>query len=1051
MITQSSKILGALGYDYYTFKEPGEVPERVDLKFKDILAELSLPSLNDEYLKTMAEKRLFKHQLEALRKLSQGYNVILRSGTGSGKTEAWLFYAIKNVKRTLAIYPTLALANDQLQRLKRYSEILGLNVVAIDAKRKEELYKRLGSRVKLRRLIAQANIVITNPAFLLNELKKMGLYPEKSILSVFLREVDLIVLDEFDFYGPREIAILFSMIRVLRDLVSSNFQLALLTATLENANEVAKLFSQINSRPSAVIEGKAFKVKNFVYVVLGKDLCSLWKHIRTAFEEYSRVRGEELAPDVLEALEDFEKFRRDVFKILSVAEGLGLDVPRLELDPVEILQNYLNDEGVTLVFTRSIARAEEICRRLKLRLPLQLQERVAVHHHLISKTLREQIEEGARKGRVKVLFSPRTLSQGIDIGTIVRVVHIGLPDNVREYWQREGRKGRREEIEFSETIVIPSTRWDRDLLSRGVETFRKWIKLPLEKTIVNPNNKYSYLFEALFKFISPMLRDKLSEDEYNFLRELGLVSGAELTRRGKDVWRKMNFYEFSPPYGIKRIKMTKEGEQYYLEEISHCDLVERFQPGCIDYTSDGIVVLHNTGGRSGRVVTAVMEEPLGEGTLWRYGPLAEAYEEYAKIKRSWKEEPNIFRDYAYGRIHSEVICVVYPPKGGFGRLVKIPNRVIWFLRGPKPIVKTLARKTIVFRDLKAIEVPTITNGRYTDYTYGRTIELDPAENPMIMRIGLAYLMVVLRKVYGIPFETIMYSLHKIGEKKLLILHEPESAGLLESLDWLGVSKAIREYNAEELDEILMLEVDENAYLDFVSLDLNWNLAKEAALRVVEYLLLQEKIMLSLKGRKVYVPRPSRALKLATFDVIELPFSEELKVSFFALGVFDGEEVTLSTGFKEFLIVSAESEDFERSIRNLINKGFRVMVFSKDSVYENLTKIGLKSFIATLKGLEHMESIIELSSLIKKQLNLELAPLEELEKALGLERKVSLSDVLREYSNSLRRIKEVPVGKWQKFTQYLGRTLREYLEESLKNMYLIYLLLLSEEDTSGAQQ
>ncbi|RLF00784.1 MAG: hypothetical protein DRJ63_01360 [Thermoprotei archaeon] len=1028
MAVLTKSILDQLGYEYYWFSEKAVRPDGVKTRFADIIPELS--TSRDPFIKEISHKMLYRHQLEAFESLLRELNIILRAGTGSGKTEAWLLYSLKYSKKTLAVYPTLALANDQIKRIKKYASALGIKVVAIDAKKKEALYKELGSRSALKKYLSDSTILVTNPAFLLQDLKKWSTSPRATLLLDFLRKLDLIVLDEFDFYGPREIALLFSMIRIIKEISEKSFQLCLLTATLANAEEIAEFFSEITGNKSIVIEGKPFKSRNYVYVILGKNIEKIWSSLRSkrrVFEE------SEVGKDVLESLEDFNKFKKNLYKVISVAEALGVEMPAVDLDPIEILEKYIHDKGVTIVFTRSIVKAEEITRRLKHRLPQNLRDRVWSHHHLISKDLREKIEEGARRGTVKIIVSPRTLSQGIDIGTVIRIVHLGLPDDVKEFRQREGRKGRRENIEFTESIIIPYARWDRDLLSRGVDVLKSWVELPLEKTIVNPRNKYSKLFEALFKFVSPHLRKNISEEEYSFLRELGLVKKGELNSRGKRVWLYLNFYEFSPPYGIKRVKEDYSGESYYLEDISHCDLVEKFQIGCLDYTSDSLVTEHRLGGKTGRIVTAVVVKPLSERVLWKHEGLAEAYEEYSKIKSKWGEEPKFVQDYFTGRIQSEVLCVVYPPRNGFGKLLKIPNRVVWYIRGRKPLIKNIAGRTIVFKDVKTIPVPTVTHGKYTDYTYGITVELDPSEDLTVLRMGLAYLMLVLRKVYGIAFETIMYDLAKIGEKKLMNLHEPESAGLLEKLDWSEVLRAVENYVPEELDEILLLQVDEIAYLDLVTYDMSWSLAKKAAQRAVEYLLLREKISVKVAGREIYVPKPSKALKLAVVDALEVPLVEELKKSVFAIGVFDGEEYCIKVSDREYWVDEEDTELVDRTLSSLLNKGFKILLYSKDTLFRILMELNQRSILVTLTGLESLGEVVDVQKRIMEKLELNIAPLEELEKALGLERKTSLREVLLEASLSQR------AGRKRIPTKYLKEKLEEYLKENLRNIYLLYLI------------
>lgn len=76
--------------------------------------------------------KLYLHQEEALRKIQKGKNIVVTTGTGSGKTESFLipiFDALMKEKeagtldagvRAILIYPMNALANDQMKRLREY-------------------------------------------------------------------------------------------------------------------------------------------------------------------------------------------------------------------------------------------------------------------------------------------------------------------------------------------------------------------------------------------------------------------------------------------------------------------------------------------------------------------------------------------------------------------------------------------------------------------------------------------------------------------------------------------------------------------------------------------------------------------------------------------------------------------------------------------------------------------------------------------------------------------------------------------------------------------
>jgi len=1024
MVLDTRRILEDLGYDYMLKEEPGCEPPRADVTFGDLLESFKGSELGGE--------RLYRHQLEAVRALEEGHNVVLVAGTGSGKTEAWFLYAAMHGRRCMAVYPTLALSNDQVQRLERYSKLLGREMAQVDAPSVEQFK---GRRRALREAIGRAFILVTNPAFLFQDLKRYASSPARSYIVREAANYDVLVLDELDYYSPRELALIMGMLKIFSQL-GWKPQVAVLTATLSNPEELAGVLSGVNGRASRIIRGEPFRVPNRVYVVLGRNLESIRRGI---LEQVPSLDKLEVGPDIKAALTDPERFRGEAYRIVPLLRSMGLKVDTPHVDPVEIIGRYLDDEGVTLVFTRSIGRAEELARRLRQRLPPDKAAMVAAHHHLVDKAERARIEEAARRGAVKVIFTPRTLVQGIDIGKVIRIVHVGLPDDVREFHQREGRKGRRRHIEFTETIVIPGAAWDHELLGRGLHALAKWIELPLEKCIVNPENKYLSLFTGLFKLAaSKALGLSPEEEELRLLNELRLARMGELTQRGKRTWQWLNFYEFGPPYGVKRVKVA-DGEATYLQEASHVDVVEKLQPGCIDFTSDNIV----TGLRTtrGRWVTVVEEEPLTRYTLYRYEFLAMAFEEYCRVKSRWGETPDPWRDYVRGNLRSHVVCTMHPPREGFGRYLEVPYRVAWIVESDRISSTTVGGRTYVYRLRRAVDVPAATMGRYEDYSYGRVYELPADINLDMARLGLALVKVVLRRVMGVALKAISYDLSTVGGRKLLVLFEDDAAGLIEKMDWLEVRRALEGYTPDELDEVLVNVVDEIAHMKLVETGFRWDLARSHALAVLDSILASERLKLVLRGVEVSVPRPSRALKLLSMDLLRLPLVESGDVSILFVAYFDGEESECAKLMKEFYLVDSSAGRLLHLLSRYVNEGFKVVVYGVERVLAELDRGGLIGLKALLQGLEAEGRIVDAASMIRGLTGLEVGA-DELAGYLNLRYTYTIEDVRREYEESLRRIRELPYSKWLYFTKYLSEKTSRYMAERARNIYLLHLALQS---------
>src|SRR5207245_360496 len=92
---------------------------------------------DEDFLKAVeGDRPLYRHQEQAIQAIYRGRNVIVATGTGSGKTEAFLYPILIHLYqefrarrigpgvRALILYPMNALANDQRERLGEIGERL---------------------------------------------------------------------------------------------------------------------------------------------------------------------------------------------------------------------------------------------------------------------------------------------------------------------------------------------------------------------------------------------------------------------------------------------------------------------------------------------------------------------------------------------------------------------------------------------------------------------------------------------------------------------------------------------------------------------------------------------------------------------------------------------------------------------------------------------------------------------------------------------------------------------------------------------------------------
>ena len=466
------------------------------------------------------------HQERTIELVKSEKNVILLSGTGSGKTEAAVGSILESINieknkncQVLFIYPTKALTNDQLDRLKRYFS--GYNVCAFDADNENR-----------KREVSRSEIVITNPQMLFMHLK----YETQFIY--FLRNLKFIVVDEFHLYDPYQLSMIYAMLKYLINKAKNDIKIIFLSATIGNYQRLCKELNKLSMKWECVL-GNAYQEEMNIFVL--KNTNNL-----------------------------------EVFDILK-----------------PLIKTYLidNKKMSTIVFVPYVGMANRLASKFKDEFK-EYSNLVAAHHGKLSAEDRKTIERKIRNGEIRVCFTTKTLQQGIDIGYLNRVIHVGLPETISEFKQRQGRVGRRPG-QIAESIIIPFFPSDYEYISNR-NKFIDYLSQNPESVIYNENSFAFKLVLAYFK--SPEIPD---ESVVKSLEKLGiakekidiesyLVTGEikkelQITDYGRDIFNLLSFYG----QGSLKTLYFKDGKVVDEGQISFQDALTNALPGCIIY-EDGV-------------------------------------------------------------------------------------------------------------------------------------------------------------------------------------------------------------------------------------------------------------------------------------------------------------------------------------------------------------------------------------------------------------------------------------------------------------------------------
>ncbi|MCU0639187.1 MAG: DEAD/DEAH box helicase [Candidatus Krumholzibacteria bacterium] len=339
--------------------------------------------------------RLYIHQVEAVEALREGRNVVVVTSTASGKTLCYNIPVLESLledpeSRALYLFPTKALAQDQLRVINRYAGPGGIELRA-------GTYDGDTPAPLRRKLRDEAQILLTNPDML-----HSGILPNHAKWAPFLTKLKFVVTDEIHTYrgvfGSHVANVIGRLSRICAHY-GSNPVFAASSATIANPGEHAE---RLLGRKVTVVtkDGSPRGRKYFL----------MWNPPTIDVADMERRSSNIEAADI---------------------------VSRLVLDDVQ-----------TIAFVRARVVSEVITRYTREKLGERRASMSDLVHPYRGGYLpeeRREIERRLFEGELKAVISTNALELGIDVGSLHASVIVGYPGSIASTWQQAGRAGRGEE------------------------------------------------------------------------------------------------------------------------------------------------------------------------------------------------------------------------------------------------------------------------------------------------------------------------------------------------------------------------------------------------------------------------------------------------------------------------------------------------------------------------------------------------------------------------------------------------------------------------------
>jgi len=508
---------------------------------------------------------LYTHQREAFEHVRAGRDVVVVTPTASGKTLCYNLPVLDRIlkdpdARALYLFPTKALAQDQLAELSAVVEAIGADIgtFTYDGDTPQDARQAIRAR---------AHVVVTNPDML-----HKGILPHHTKWVKLLENLRYVVIDELHslrgVYGSH-VANILRRLRRLCDFYGSRPQFVCSSATIGNPKELAE---------------------------------GLTEREMTLVDESGAPRGERYFA---------------IYNPPVVNRQLGIRRSALN-SARDVALSFLGKGLQTIVFAPSRLATEVLVTYLKEALETRPGSEGVIRGYRggYLPLKRREIERGLREGAVLGVVSTNALELGIDIGGLDAAVLVGYPGSVASAWQQAGRAGRRSST--SVAVLVANSTPLNQFIAKHPDYF---FDAPVEQGRINPENLQilvNHVKCAAFEL--PFVGDERFGRE-NLVEILKYLEDEKLLHRAGDRWHwtsdsypadavslrsvsSDNFviqdvtgepriiaevdYDSAPSMVHEKAIYILEGRTYYVERYDHKERRAEVREAEVDYYTDAI-------------------------------------------------------------------------------------------------------------------------------------------------------------------------------------------------------------------------------------------------------------------------------------------------------------------------------------------------------------------------------------------------------------------------------------------------------------------------------